>query len=85
MQTAKLLHQNFSSAHGHLTAGDPCLQILSVMLNTTSVNLSYKTPKSQRAINFDIDFKKSIARMLSVLQHALKIFKCLLSLDYLSF
>jgi len=31
MLTAKLLHQNHSSAHGHLTAEDPCLQILSVM------------------------------------------------------
>ena len=59
MQTAKLLHQNFSSAHGHLTAGDPCLQILSVMLNTTSVSLSHKTPKSQRSLNFDTGLNKA--------------------------
>ena len=42
MLTAKLLHQNFSSVHGHLTAGDPCLQFISVISNTTSVGLSHE-------------------------------------------
>jgi len=58
MLTAKLLHQNFSSAHGHLTAGDPCIQIISVMLNTSSISLSHKTPKSQRSFNFDTGLNK---------------------------
>jgi len=59
MLTAKLLHQNNSSAHGHLTAGDPCLQIISVMLNTSRISLSYKTPKSQRLFNFDTGSNKA--------------------------
>jgi len=33
-------------AHGHLTAEDPCLQLLSVMLNTKSVSLSHERQKS---------------------------------------
>jgi len=59
MLTAKLLHQNHSSAHGHLTAGDPCLQIISVMLNTSSISLSHKTPKSKRLFNFDTGLHKA--------------------------
>jgi len=59
MLTAKLLHQNHSSAHGHLTAGDPCLQILSVMLNTSSISLSNKTSKSQRSLNFVTGLNKA--------------------------
>jgi len=46
-------------AHGHLTAIDPCLQLLSVMLNTKSVSLSHKTPKSQRSFNFDTGLNKT--------------------------
>ena len=59
MLTAKLLHQNFSSAHGHLTAGDPCLQFISVISNTTSVGLSHETLKSQRSLNFDRGLKNT--------------------------
>ena len=59
MLTAKLLHQNFSSAHGHLTAGDLCLQIIAVMLNTSSISLGHETPKSQRSFNFDTGLNKA--------------------------
>jgi len=59
MLTAKLLHQNHSSAHGHSTAGDPCLQIISVMLKTSRISLSYKTLKSQRSFNFDAGLNKA--------------------------
>jgi len=46
MLTAMLLHQKFSSAHGHLTTKDLCLHFISVISNTTSVALGYETPKS---------------------------------------
>jgi len=61
MLTAKLLHQKFSSAHGHLTTGYLCLQVISVMLNTSSISLSHKTPKSQRSLNFDKGSNKACA------------------------
>ena len=59
MLTAKLLDQNHSSAHGHSTAGDPCVQIISVMLNTSRISLSYKTQKSQRPFKFDTGTNKA--------------------------
>jgi len=67
MLTAKLLHQNHSSAHGHLTTGDPCLQIISVMFNTSRISWSHKTPKSQRSFNFDTNLNKAFGvNMLTV-------------------
>jgi len=59
MVIVKLLQQNFSSAHGHLTAENPCLQILVIMLNTSSVSLGHKPPKSQCSLNFDTGLNKA--------------------------
>jgi len=59
MLTVKLLYQKYSDANFHLTAGNPCLKILTVMLNTTSVSLGHKTPKFQRSLNFDTGLNKA--------------------------
>jgi len=77
MLAVMVLAEGYSSAHGHITTGDPCLQLYIVMLNKTSISLSHKTPKSQRWKIFYTSLKITFrACMLAGMLLAVRIFKC---------
>jgi len=70
------------NAHGHIFTGDPCLQLSILKVNTTSISLSYKTPKSQRWKKCYTSLKSTPwACSLNVKLLLLKLFKCPWSLN----